>query len=57
MDFITAIGAENYGKQNIDSTLSLGMYIIEEWQLDKQFAFKKNDTYFEKDRANFTGMK
>lgn len=56
--FIDAIGGiEEYGKPNVDSTLSLGMYVVEEWQANKQIAFKKNDTYFEKDKAHFAGYK
>ena len=49
--FLTAIGGvANYGKPNIDSIISLGMYNLEEWQSDKQLAFKKNPTYFEAGR-------
>ncbi len=57
-EFITAIGGiENYGQPNINSTLSLGMYVMEEWQTTKQVVFKKNSTYFAKDRAQFAGVK
>lgn len=56
--FIDAIGGlANYGKPNIDSILSLGMYTLEDWQDSKQMAFKKNPTYFEKDRATHEGYK
>jgi hypothetical protein len=56
--FITAIGGiTEYGKPNINSTLSLGMYVMEEWQSNKQIAFKKNNTYFERDKAHFAGYK
>lgn len=55
--FIDEVGLANYGKPNIDSILSLGMYTLEEWQNDKQLAFKKNPTYFEADRANHAGYK
>ena len=56
--FLTAIGGVvNYGKPNIDSILSLGMYTLEEWQSDKQLAFKKNPSYFEADRATHQGYK
>lgn len=50
-------GVKEYGKPNIDSILSLGMYTLEEWQSDKQLAFKKNTSYFESDRATHAGYK
>ncbi len=56
--FIDAVGGiDNYGKPNIDSILSLGMYTLEEWQNDKQVAFKKNASFFEADRATHQGYK
>lgn len=57
-EFLTAIGGvSEFGKPNINSILSLGMYTLEEWQIDKQLAFKKNPTYFEADRATHAGYK
>jgi ABC-type oligopeptide transport system substrate-binding subunit len=52
-------GAANFGLQSggVNNVLSLGMYTLEEWQADKQLAFKKNPVFFEKDRANFAGYK
>ena len=56
--FIDAIGGiAEYGKPNVDSTLSLGMYTVEEWQTGKQMAFKKNPTFFEANRATHQGYK
>lgn len=55
--FVSTVGAANYGKPDVNSMLSLGMYMLEEWQTGKQLAFKKNDTYFLKDQANFAGYK
>lgn len=52
-------GAERYGKAELgaDGVLSLGMYTLEKWELDKSLSFKKNPRYFEKERASFEGYK
>jgi hypothetical protein len=56
--FITAIGGiDEYGKPNINSILSLGAYVLEEWQSTKQIVFKKNDRFIEADRYSFKGHK
>ncbi len=56
MDFIDAIGgAKEFGKPNVDSTLSLGVYTLEEWDNDKQVVFKKNPNYIEKEKYTHEG--
>jgi len=53
-DFIDEVGAENYGNYSsdkatspIDNILCLGPYQLENWQDDKEIAFKKNAAWFE----------
>lgn len=56
LDFITAIGgAANYGGQNINSILSLGVYTLEEWEVSKQVVFKKNPLHLEASRYSHAG--
>ncbi|HQB65620.1 MAG TPA: ABC transporter substrate-binding protein, partial [Fibrobacteraceae bacterium] len=50
MAFIDHIGADNYGKANIDSVLSTGVYTLELWENDKRVVFKKNPTHIESER-------
>lgn len=50
-DFLTAIGGiKNWGTFNedktmspVDTTLSTGPFVVEAWQSDKEFVFKRND--------------
>jgi ABC-type oligopeptide transport system substrate-binding subunit len=57
-DFIDAIGGPTeFGKKNIDSVLSLGIYTLEEWQSNLQAVFKKNTAFFEASRYNYAGYK
>lgn len=54
--FISTIGGPaNFGKKNINSTLSLGVYTMEEWQETKQVVFKKNASYYQASRYNYAG--
>ncbi|MEG1222667.1 MAG: ABC transporter substrate-binding protein, partial [Bacilli bacterium] len=56
-DFIKAIGVENYGKPNISSVLSIGVYNLENWETDLQVVFKKNTTSIVSDEFFFEGYK
>jgi ABC-type oligopeptide transport system substrate-binding subunit len=59
-DFITAIGgAAEYGKPSraVDTVLSLGAYVVEDWEDSKQFVFRKNPSYINADKFNFAGIK
>jgi hypothetical protein len=53
--FIDKVGVENYGKADIDNTLSLGVYNLEIWEKDKQVVFKKNPLWIEADRYTHEG--
>ena len=56
MDFINAIGGpDEYGKSNIDNTLSIGAYTLELWDNDKEVVFKKNPNYIEADKYTHQG--
>ncbi|OQC11485.1 MAG: Bacterial extracellular solute-binding proteins, family 5 Middle [Tenericutes bacterium ADurb.Bin087] len=55
MAFIDHIGAVNYGKSNINSVLSTGVYTLEEWEVGKRVVFKKNPTHIESDRYSHEG--
>jgi hypothetical protein len=57
--FIDAIGGPaSYGVPSnaVNSTLSLGVYTIESWELSKQFVFKKNPLYIDRTSYNFAGF-
>lgn len=47
--------ADSYG-QDFDTTLSLGVYTLEEWQANKTMVFKKNTSYFDSDNYNLEGV-
>jgi len=51
------IGDSSTPSENCANVLSIGSYVPTYWEKDKTIAYRKNTTYFEKDRSHYDGVK